>query len=277
MRVQVLVLAASTGIVFSNPSPASGHRISVAHRPSASSPQADQIFLLAALAGAAIASPDYLRENDIFSQKVLDRPKSSRRDFVHPRSPGGKIPYLTSPGYSLFARAPVPSDSPNPITPFKAPGLTSRPGRKLKHHSPSLRQFAPSSNASKSLSAAHKTSNYLRPAHVNRQPPALAHRTLPPPSPPSNRALVAGSSLPQSAVLEQGKQADSQYSIQYAVRDESSGNNFGHQEDRDGYRTQGLYYVQLPDNRVQKVTYYVDGKSGFVAQVTYERKAHYST
>ncbi|XP_063589487.1 uncharacterized protein LOC134766524 [Penaeus indicus] len=235
------------------------------------------IFLLAALAGAATASPDYLRENDIFSHKVSDRPKSSRRDPVHPRSPVGKIPYLTSPGYSLFARAPVPSHSPKPFTPFRAPGLTSRPDRKLKPHSPSLRHFALSSNVSKSLSATHKTSNYPRPAHANRHPPALAHRTLPPPSPPANRALVAGSPLPRSADSEQGKRAENQYSIQYTVRDESSGTNFGHQEDRDGYRTQGLYYVQLPDNRVQKVTYYVDGKSGFVAHVTYERKAQYST
>ncbi|XP_047472542.1 uncharacterized protein LOC125027506 [Penaeus chinensis] len=277
MRVQVLVLAASTGIVFSSPIPTTGHRISVPRRPSASSPQADQIFLLAALAGAAIASPDYLRENDIFSHKLSDRQKSSRRDSVHPISSVGKIPYLTSPGYSLFARAPVPSHSPNPLTPFRAPGVTSRPGRKLKHHSPSLRQFALPSNVSKSLFATHKTSNYPRLAHANRHPPALAHRTLPPPSPPANRALVAGSPLPRSAVSEQGKQADSQYNIQYTVRDELSGNNFGHQEDRDGYRTQGLYYVHLPDNRVQKVTYYVDGKSGFVAHVTYERKTHYST
>ncbi|XP_069975748.1 pro-resilin-like [Penaeus vannamei] len=287
------------GVVFSSPSPASGHR-----RPSATSPQADQIFLLAALAGAAITSPEYLRDNDIFNHKVLDRQKSLRRDPALPRSPAGNVPYLTSPGYSLFARAPVPPDSPKPITPvrapgptsskpvtpfrapgptspkpftpFRAPGLTSRPDTKLKHHSPSLKPFAPSSNTPKSLPDAHKTSNYPRPAHANRHRAALAHRTLPPPSPPAGRALVAGSPLPRGAVPEQGKQPDRQYSIQYAVRDESSGNNFGHQEDRDGYRTQGLYYVELPDNRVQKVTYYVDGKSGFVAQVTYERKTQYS-
>ncbi len=44
---------------------------------------------------------------------------------------------------------------------------------------------------------------------------------------------------------------------------------------RDGYDTQGSYYVQLPDGRLQKVTYTVNGDSGFVADVTYEVEAQY--
>ncbi|XP_063592030.1 cuticle protein 19.8-like [Penaeus indicus] len=66
-----------------------------------------------------------------------------------------------------------------------------------------------------------------------------------------------------------------QYNTQYVVNDEYSGNNYGHQENRDGYNTQGTYYVQLPDGRLQKVTYYVDGESGYVAEVTYEGEAQY--
>ncbi|XP_076061297.1 uncharacterized protein LOC143037071 [Oratosquilla oratoria] len=65
------------------------------------------------------------------------------------------------------------------------------------------------------------------------------------------------------------------YDFNYAVKDEDSGNDFGHQETRDGDRTEGSYYVQLPDGRLQKVTYYVDGDSGFVANVEYEGEAHY--
>jgi hypothetical protein len=45
---------------------------------------------------------------------------------------------------------------------------------------------------------------------------------------------------------------------------------FGHAEMRDGQRTDGKYYVQLPDGRLQTVTYYVDGDSGFVAKVSYD-------
>ncbi|XP_076061311.1 uncharacterized protein LOC143037084 [Oratosquilla oratoria] len=65
------------------------------------------------------------------------------------------------------------------------------------------------------------------------------------------------------------------YDFAWAVEDEESGNDFGHQEERDGDRTEGSYYVQLPDGRLQKVTYYVDGDSGYVAEVTYEGEAHY--
>ncbi|XP_047478941.1 pro-resilin-like [Penaeus chinensis] len=65
------------------------------------------------------------------------------------------------------------------------------------------------------------------------------------------------------------------YDFEWAVKDDDSGNDFGHQESRDGDDTQGSYYVQLPDGRLQKVTYYVDGDSGYVADVTYEGEAQY--
>nr|XP_027216604.1 cuticle protein 19.8-like [Penaeus vannamei] len=45
------------------------------------------------------------------------------------------------------------------------------------------------------------------------------------------------------------------YDFNYAVNDPPSGNDFGHQEARDGPNTQGSYYVLLPDGRLQRVTY----------------------
>ncbi|XP_037791681.1 uncharacterized protein LOC119587009 [Penaeus monodon] len=65
-----------------------------------------------------------------------------------------------------------------------------------------------------------------------------------------------------------------QYNFNYAIND-AFGNDFGHQEGRDGYNTQGSYYVQLPDGRLQRVTYTVNGNQGYVAQVTYEGVAQY--
>ena len=65
------------------------------------------------------------------------------------------------------------------------------------------------------------------------------------------------------------------YDFNYAVKDDYSGNDFGHQEARDGYDTQGSYYVQLPDGRLQKVTYTVNGDSGYLAEVSYEGEAQY--
>ena len=57
--------------------------------------------------------------------------------------------------------------------------------------------------------------------------------------------------------------------------DDYSGNNYNAQEARDGYDTQGSYYVLLPDGRHQTVTYYVNGDSGYVAEVTYQGEAQY--
>ena len=65
------------------------------------------------------------------------------------------------------------------------------------------------------------------------------------------------------------------YTYSYAVKDDYSNNNFGATEDRDGYATSGSYYVALPDGRLQKVTYSVNGDGGYVADVTYEGEAQY--
>ncbi|XP_047472515.1 pro-resilin-like [Penaeus chinensis] len=66
-----------------------------------------------------------------------------------------------------------------------------------------------------------------------------------------------------------------QYDFNYAVKDDYSGNDFGHQENRNGYDTQGTYYVQLPDGRLQTVTYTVNGDSGYLAEVSYQGEAQY--
>ena len=56
-----------------------------------------------------------------------------------------------------------------------------------------------------------------------------------------------------------------------------SSNEFGHQETRDGADTKGSYYVQLPDGRLQQVTYYVDGDSGYIADVKYTGSASFES
>ncbi|XP_063608174.1 uncharacterized protein LOC134782577 [Penaeus indicus] len=71
--------------------------------------------------------------------------------------------------------------------------------------------------------------------------------------------------------------APAKYDFNYAVNDQPSGNDFGHEEARDGDHTQGSYYVLLPDGRLQRVTYNVNGDSGYVADVTYEGQAQYPT
>merc|ERR1712055_1073358 len=74
---------------------------------------------------------------------------------------------------------------------------------------------------------------------------------------------------------ESYESSEARYNFQWAVSDESSENHYGHQEARDGDDTQGSYYVQLPDGRLQKVTFHVDGDNGYVAKVEYEGEAQY--
>ncbi|XP_027218594.2 pro-resilin-like [Penaeus vannamei] len=66
-----------------------------------------------------------------------------------------------------------------------------------------------------------------------------------------------------------------EYNFNWAVKHDDSGNDFGHQEARNGDNTQGSYYVQLPDGRLQTVRYVVDGDDGYVAEVNYEGEARY--
>ncbi|XP_068209715.1 cuticle protein 7-like [Palaemon carinicauda] len=80
---------------------------------------------------------------------------------------------------------------------------------------------------------------------------------------------------PQVSREYSDESTEAKYDFDWAVKDEYSGNDFGHQESRDGDHTQGSYYVQLPDGRLQTVTYYVDGDSGYVADVKYQGEARY--
>ena len=65
------------------------------------------------------------------------------------------------------------------------------------------------------------------------------------------------------------------FQYQFGVNDpEYSGAVFSHQENRADYNTQGEYRVNLPDGRVQIVTY-TAGPEGYVADVTYEGEAQY--
>ncbi|XP_071541350.1 uncharacterized protein [Panulirus ornatus] len=65
------------------------------------------------------------------------------------------------------------------------------------------------------------------------------------------------------------------YSFNWAIKDDFSNSDFGHEETRDGDHTRGSYSVLLPDGRLQTVRYYVDGDSGYVAEVSYKGQARY--
>uniref|UniRef100_A0A2H1WG73 SFRICE_005180 n=1 Tax=Spodoptera frugiperda TaxID=7108 RepID=A0A2H1WG73_SPOFR len=59
------------------------------------------------------------------------------------------------------------------------------------------------------------------------------------------------------------------YNFEYMVKDDESGNDFGHRESRQGDRAEGLYYVLLPDGRKQTVQYEAD-QDGYKPKISYE-------
>ena len=63
------------------------------------------------------------------------------------------------------------------------------------------------------------------------------------------------------------------FDFAYAVQDQYTGNDFGHNSNSDGKVTTGEYRVLLPDGRTQIVTYTADHYNGFQAEVTYEGEA----
>ena len=65
------------------------------------------------------------------------------------------------------------------------------------------------------------------------------------------------------------------YAYEYGVADDYSGAKFAQSETADGKLTSGSYSVNLPDGRIQTVTYTVDDYAGYVADVKYEGTAQY--
>ncbi|MGH4028753.1 chitin-binding domain-containing protein [Actinomycetota bacterium Odt1-20B] len=68
--------------------------------------------------------------------------------------------------------------------------------------------------------------------------------------------------------------APAPYNYKYDVNDARTELHHGREEaGNESGRVEGSYYVLLPDNRVKTVSYYVDGESGFVPQISFEENA----
>jgi len=94
--------------------------------------------------------------------------------------------------------------------------------------------------------------------------PAPYHPPPPPPHP------VAYKPHPEPKLPPQP------YAYQYGVNDDYSGAAFQKSENQDSYgKVDGSYRVNLPDGRVQIVTYHADHENGYVADVKYEGTAVY--
>jgi len=109
-----------------------------------------------------------------------------------------------------------------------------------------------------------------RPAPVVYKPAPVAYKPAPVVYKPAPKPAVA-----YKPYVDQYADVPAVYNWEYAVKDDYSNNDFGAKENRDGYLTNGKYYVSLPDGRLQTVTYTVDGGNGYVPVVEYVGEAQY--
>ncbi|KAF2368312.1 Acyl-CoA thioester hydrolase/bile acid-CoA amino acid N-acetyltransferase [Trinorchestia longiramus] len=88
----------------------------------------------------------------------------------------------------------------------------------------------------------------------------------------STIAVPQGYNSSRGRQLQQGttEQQPMNYNFAWKVDDAEYQNYYGHQEAGNNGRVEGSYYVWLPDQRLMRVDYYVDGDSGFVPTITYQ-------
>ena len=97
------------------------------------------------------------------------------------------------------------------------------------------------------------------------------------PTPPDpSRPPYATNTKRRFILKTQVPNVPTQYRYDWHVADSYSANDFGQEEARSGYNTDGGYTVLLPDGRKQIVTYRVaDAYSGYVADVRYEGEGNH--
>merc|ERR1719513_251293 len=87
-------------------------------------------------------------------------------------------------------------------------------------------------------------------------------------------ALSSGKLVGSQGVHQEEHYEPSPYRYEYEVHDDKVYLGFGAEEEGDGKdNVVGFYHVQLPDGRLQKVTYTVNGYGGYIADVAYDGEA----
>merc|ERR1719320_1064701 len=86
--------------------------------------------------------------------------------------------------------------------------------------------------------------------------------------------LSSGKLVGSQGVHREEHYEPSPYRYEYEVHDDKVYLGFGAEEEGDGKdNVVGFYHVQLPDGRLQKVTYTVNGYGGYIADVAYDGEA----
>ncbi|XP_039281095.1 pro-resilin isoform X2 [Nilaparvata lugens] len=145
---------------------------------------------------------------------------------------------------------------PSPNVPFPSPPAPQTPGPFRPPPPPAPRPPAPPAP---------------RPTYgVPTGPPAPPRPTYGPPQTP----LGSNNNI-ETAHLNQPHVPGMPYDFNYAVKDDYYGTDYSHNAVSDGDQVKGEYRVQLPDGRLQIVSYVADWATGFHADVRYEGQASY--
>uniref|UniRef100_A0A6P7FCD1 Pro-resilin-like n=1 Tax=Diabrotica virgifera virgifera TaxID=50390 RepID=A0A6P7FCD1_DIAVI len=180
-----------------------------------------------------------------------------------------KIALITLSAFALvLAEPPVPSSQYLPSNTYGAPKL-STPASTYGAPAQTEAILKPSSSYGPPSSSYGPPSNTYGPPSNTYGPPS---NTYGPPSntygPPSNTYGPPG----YGGRDDQSEPANYQFS--YHVEDAASGNDFGHEEQRQGDVAKGKYFVLLPDGRLQTVEYTADN-DGYKPKISYEQVGGY--
>merc|ERR1712200_136171 len=106
--------------------------------------------------------------------------------------------------------------------------------------------------------------------------PLIARPAIARPLNPAPAVAVARPALRAVAPAAAYDESPEPFTYEYAVADDYTGTAFNAGENQDAYgNVQGSYSVNLPDGRIQTVTYTAGGYDGYVADVQYQGTPSY--
>ncbi|XP_057661659.1 pro-resilin-like [Diorhabda carinulata] len=188
-----------------------------------------------------------------------------------------KIALITLFAFALvLAEPPVPSNQYIPANTYLGPKL-STPASTYGAPAQTEAILKPSSSYGPPTNTYIPPSNSYGPPSNTYGPPS---NTYGPPSntygPPSNTYGPPSNTYgpPGYGGRDEEESEPANYQFSYHVEDAASGNDFGHEEERQGDVAKGKYFVLLPDGRRQTVEYTAD-LDGYKPKVTYEQVGGY--
>ncbi|XP_027207354.2 uncharacterized protein [Penaeus vannamei] len=205
----------------------------------------------------------------------VHRPHPTTRQFLQQTRPTPR-PHssLKTKPSSTFFKASNPFKPSEEIT--KAPKHSFTSSIPAEPSSVAFKPIAPSPSPTLFRHTPSDVVRHAAPAHEAR-PQREAFKKPVTPAKVGGGHINTGTKMTVVSTLnEDGTQATQVkgYEFGYGVLDGNTGNQFYHAEKREEGLTKGSYKIQLPDGRVQTVTYVADG-NGFHPKITYEGEAQY--